>query len=168
MAKKRRRTASASTKIIRVGGSHSPAPIIRVSTPRAAAPAKRRRRSGGRRSGGHSIGGGIVSSETLQMAIGGALYGFAVKSGMVAKLPAIPVLGRTGTAAILLDYWAKHGGGQMAHRAARAAAAIAGYQLGAEGAIQGDTADGSFAMGDSENANTPGSMAGDMDGYGDD
>lgn len=94
------------------------------------------------------------------MAIGGAMYGFAVKSGMIAKLPAIPVLGRTGTAAILLDYWSRHGGGQLAHRAARAAAAIAGYQLGAEGSIQG-----------LDDAATPGSLAGDfamgddMDGY---
>jgi hypothetical protein len=95
------------------------------------------------------------------MAIGGALYGFAVKSGIVAKLPAIPVLGRTGTAALVLDYWSRHGGGQYAGRAARAAAAIAGYQLGHDGTIQGD-----FAMGD---ATTPGSLAGDDlegdDGY---
>lgn len=89
------------------------------------------------------------------MAIGGALYGYAVKSGIVAKLPAIPVLGRTGTAAILLDYWSRHGGGQMAGRAARAAAAIAGYQLGSDGKIQG------LELGD---AATPGSLAGDMDG----
>lgn len=82
------------------------------------------------------------------MAIGGALYGYAVKSGIVAKLPAIPVLGRTGTAAILLDYFSRHGGGHLAGRAARAAAAIAGYQLGSEGSIQGD-------------ATTPGSLAGD-------
>lgn len=93
------------------------------------------------------------------MAIGGAIYGFAVKQGLIAKLPAIPIVGRTGTAAILLDYWSRHGGGQIAHRAARAAAAIAGYQLGAEGAIQGD-----FAMG-TDDATTPGSLAGDdMDG----
>ena len=96
------------------------------------------------------------------MAIGGALYGYAVKSGLVAKLPAIPVLGRTGTAAILLDYWSRHGGGQLAHRAARAAAAIAGYQLGNEGQISGDfVTSGDFAMGNDMNASTPGSMAGD-------
>lgn len=155
MAKKRRRTATrTTTKVVRVG---SPAPIIRVSSPRAPA---RRRRVGRRRSGGGGGIGGIVSNESLQMAIGGAMYGFAVKSGMIAKLPAIPVLGRTGTAAILLDYWARHGGGQLAHRAARAAAAIAGYQLGAEGSIQG-----------LDDATTPGSLAGDftmgddMDGY---
>lgn len=90
------------------------------------------------------------------MALGGAIYGFAVKSGIVAKLPEIPVLGRTGTAAIVLDYWSRHGGGRLVHTAARAAAAIAGYQLGAEGKISGD-----FAMGD---ATTPGSLAGDVEG----
>jgi hypothetical protein len=154
MAKKKRAGSKARTitKIVR-----APAPIVRVSAPRAA-PVRRRAR---RRSRGHSfasVGGGIISNETIQMAIGGAVYGFAVKSGLIAKLPAIPVVGRTGTAAILLDYWSRHGGGQMAHRAARAAAAIAGYQLGAEGKIQGD-----FAMGD---ATTPGALNGDYaDGY---
>lgn len=156
MAKRRRKSATQTkTQIVRVP-SHGPAPIIRVSAPRAA-PAKRRSRR--RRSGFSHIGGrvgGIVSNETLQMAVGGAAYGFAVKSGLVAKLPAIPILGRTGTAAIILDYWSRHGGGPMAARAARAAAAIAGYQLGSEGAIQGD-----FLMGD---AGTP--VSGDYaDGY---
>lgn len=154
MAKRRRRTKIGTTKIVRVGAS--PAPIIRVSAPRAAPARRKRRASRGHSRGGSSIGGGIVSNETIQMAIGGALYGFAVKSGLVSKLPAVPVLGRTGTAAILLDYWSRHGGGQMAHRAARAAAAIAGYQLGSEGSIQGD-----LMLGD---AGTP--ISGDYaDGY---
>ena len=137
MAKKRRVVSSRETpvKIVRQA-----APIIKVSAPRAPAkrkaPTRRRRRSSGF-SGGGAVGG-LISSEAIQMAVGGALYGYAVKSGVVAKLPAIPVLGRTGTAAILLDYWARHGGGQIAHRAARAAAAIAGYQLGHEGQISGD------------------------------
>lgn len=161
MAKKRRVVSSRAapvTKIVKAA-----APIIRVSAPRAAPRRKATRR---RRSGGGSRGlsvGGIISSEAIQMAIGGAMYGYAVKSGIVDKLPAIPVLGRTGTAAILLDYWARHGGGQLAHRAARAAAAIAGYQLGHEGKISGLETTGDFAMG--EDATTPGSMAGDDDGY---
>jgi hypothetical protein len=157
--KKKRRVVSnrdaVTTRIVK-----APAPIIRVSAPRAA-PA--RRRASRRRSGSNLGVGGIVSNEAVQMAIGGALYGYAVKSGLVAKLPAIPVLGRTGTAAILLDYWARHGGGSIAHRAARAAAAIAGYQLGAEGKISGDLQSaGDFTMGD---AAVPGDVAGDDDGY---
>ena len=160
MAKKKRAATRTTTKIIRVGGSSAPAPIIRVAAPRAA-PVRRRRRSSG---GGRSSVGGLVTNETLQMFGGGALYGFAVKSGLVAKLPAIPIIGRTGTAAIALDYFSRHGGGPWAAKAARAAACIAGYQLTHDGTIQGD-----FAMGD---ASTPGSLTGDdradgddMDGY---
>lgn len=161
MAKRKRRTATRSaptTKIIKAA-----APIIRVSTPRAA-PA--RRRSPRRKSHSSGMGvGGLISNESIQMAIGGALYGYAVKSGLVAKLPAIPVLGRTGTAAILLDYWSRHGGGHLAGRAARAAAAIAGYQLGHEGSISGDElVTGSFQLGN-DDATTPGSVNGEDDGY---
>jgi hypothetical protein len=149
MAKRKRRAATRTT-IVRAPAAA--APIIKVTAPRAA-PVRRRRRSGGAR---RSSVGGIVSNETLQMAIGGAIYGFAVKSGVVAKLPAIPVVGRTGTAAIILDYFSRRGGGPWAAKAARAAACIAGYQLGSEGSIQGD-----FAMGD---ASTP-VDGDDMDGY---
>jgi hypothetical protein len=85
--------------------------------------------------------------------MGGALFGFAVKSGYIAKLPAIPVIGRTGTAAILLQYFSRHGGGQLAGKAAMAAAVLAGYQLGSEGHITGDMVtsgdmDGFTTMGD--------------------
>jgi len=81
--------------------------------------------------------GGFISQHNIDMAIGGALFGFAVKSGVVAKLPAIPFIGRTGTAAILLDMWGKRGGGDMVRRAATAAAVLAGYQLGSTGSIVG-------------------------------
>ena len=79
-----------------------------------------------------------MSSQGIDVAIGGALYGFAVKQGWVEKLPAIPLVGRTGTAAILLHFWAKRGGGDMVRKAATAAAVIAGYQLGSQGTITGD------------------------------
>jgi hypothetical protein len=150
MAKRRRRSTATKTKIIRVGGPRAASPIIRVQAPRAMQRA-RRRRVHHRRSGGSGIGGGLISNDAIQMAIGGALYGFAVKSGWIGKLPAIPVVGRTGTAALLLGYWAKHGGGEHVRNASRAAAAIAGYQLGSTGAIQGDAGTpvmGDFAMGD--------------------
>lgn len=161
-AKKRRVVSSRSAVTTRI--VKAPAPIIKVSAPRAAPARRKARRSPARRrrSSGPNLGG-LISNETIQMAIGGALYGYAVKSGIVAKLPAIPVVGRTGTAALLLDYWSRHGGGQLAHRAARAAAAIAGYQLGAEGKISGDfVTTGDEMEGDST---TPGSLSGDDDGY---
>ena len=95
------------------------------------APAKKKRSS--RRRSSSSVGGGGVVGHM----IGGALFGFAVKSGWVDKLPAIPVVGRTGTAAFALDYWAKHGGGNMVRQVANAAGVLAGYQLGHDGAIHG-------------------------------
>jgi hypothetical protein len=133
MAKRKTKSRSTSTRIVQIPARQS-APIIKVSAPRAPAKRKasRRRRVGG--GGGSSL---MPGSGTLGIGAGGALYGFAVKSGWVAKLPAIPVIGRTGTAAILLDYWGKRGGGQMVKNAALAAAAIAGYQLGSEGSIMG-------------------------------
>lgn len=136
MAKRRRSTKTATrTRVVRVGAPRAAAPIV---IRQQSAPAKRRRRSGGRRrrSGGLSVGGmfgGVIGN-----ALGGALFGFAVKQGWVAKLPAIPILGRTGTAAIALDYWSKHGGGDLARRGAMAAAVLAGYQLGTEGSITGN------------------------------
>jgi hypothetical protein len=84
------------------------------------------------------IAGGLVSNENLQLFIGGGLYGLCVKHGLIDKLPALPVIGRTGTAAIVLDYFGRRGGGEMVKRAGRAAAVIAGYQLGSEGSIHGD------------------------------
>lgn len=114
----------------------APATLV-VAAPRRA-PARRRaapKRRARRRSGGLSLGGGGL----LGHALGGALYGFAVKSGWIAKLPAIPVLGRTGTAALLLNEAAKRGMmSQFTRPAANAAAVLAGYQLGNEGTIQGD------------------------------
>jgi hypothetical protein len=110
----------------------APAAIVvrtRSSTP-AKRKAPRRRRGGG--------GGSFGLDGVMGHAIGGALFGFCVKQGWVDKLPEIPLLGRTGAAAIGLNYLAKHGGGEMARKAAVAAACIAGYQLGAEGKIHGD------------------------------
>lgn len=86
-------------------------------------------------------------------AIGGALFGFMVKQGWIAKLPAIPLVGRTGTAAIALHFLAKRGGGEYVKRAAVAAAVIAGYQLGSTGSILGEDASAegdSYADGDDE------------------
>lgn len=133
MAKRRRRATASrtTTKIVRVG---SAAPIVRVTAPRAIVRRRARRSSGG----GGRIAGGLISNESVQMAIGGLIYGFARKSGIIEKLPALPLIGRTGTAAIVLDYFARHGGGQLALRASRAAAAISGYMLGMEGSIAGD------------------------------
>ena len=94
---------------------------------------RRRRRHGG------SIGGGTFGlGPSIADAIGGFIVGYAVKQGWVNKLPALPVIGRTGTAAIALRYWANHGGGEYVRRSATAAAVLAGYTLGSTGTILGE------------------------------
>ena len=131
----RKRSRTTTTKIVRVPARQS-APVIKVTAPRTA-PVRRRKRRRSSSSGGGGRVGGIIRESAINEAIGGAIYGFAVKSGWIDKLPAIPVVGRTGTAAILLDYLSRRGGGPMVKRAATAAAVIAGYQLGSTGAITG-------------------------------
>lgn len=72
------------------------------------------------------------------MAVGAGMVGMAKKAGLVDKLPAVPFIGRIGTLAILAHFWARNGGGQLATDISLAAASIAGYQLGSQGAIDGE------------------------------
>lgn len=151
MAKKRTATR---TQVVRVVPS-APAPIVvaarRAPARRRAAPAKRR--SPRRRRGGSVAAGlgGFVSQHNLDGFLGGAMFGYAVKEGWVDKLPAVPVIGRTGTAALALDYFSKRGF-PFLRKAAIAAAVLAGYQLGHDGKVTGDeqTADGFSTTGDEE------------------
>lgn len=133
MAKRRRRsTAGQFTKAISV--YRPPAPIIRVSAPRAVAKKKHhRRRSGG---GSHEL-----SQKTmLGSAIGGAALGFIEKS--FPNLPTVPLIGRKGTIAIAAYMLHKRGtGGGILRDVAIAAAVLAGYELGKDGKISGDVAD---------------------------
>lgn len=145
MAKRRRSTSSARVRVVR-SAPRAAAPIIKIAQPRAPATTHRRRRGHSRRRSTSRGFGGAALESGIGDAIGGALFGFAVKQGWVAKLPAIPVVGRTGTAAIVLHFVAKRGGGEYVKRAARAAAVIAGYQLGSTGSILGDA--GTPVMGD--------------------
>jgi hypothetical protein len=129
MAKKRR--SPFATRVVRIPAARPVAPIIRVSAPAAMTRRAKVRRHAARV-------GGIVGNSVVSDAIGGAIVGYLVKSGLVAKLPAVPFLGRMGTAALAADFIARRGGGDMARRVARGCATIAGYQLGHDGAIQGD------------------------------
>lgn len=179
---RRRKTA---TRVVHMSAPRSAAPIINIRQPkpvrrrRSHAPRRRRRAAPRSRSRGFGSLGGIVSSSALDMFLGGAMYGFVVKQGLVQKLPAIPYIGRTGTAAILLDFWARRGGGEWVRKGAVAAAVMAGYQLGNTGSITGDshlvtsgmamppdfTASGDYAEGDyAEGDYAEGDLDGDVEG----
>jgi hypothetical protein len=111
----------------------APAPVIRIAQPRAIAPRTPKRR--GRR---RSTVGAAAGGDPMRMALAAGLYGLAEKSGILDKLPAVPVIGKKGTAALVLWYWGRHGGGPWVRQGAVVAAVLAGYQLGREGTVSGD------------------------------
>lgn len=131
MAKKRTRARSAPQTRAIVRTVQAPAPVIRVSAPRAA---PKKRGGGGRRKGG---GGGALTPERMfSAALGGGVLGLVDK--MFPNLPTIPVLGKAGTIAAIAYFFSKGKGGGIARDTAIAGASIAGYQLGSQGKISGD------------------------------
>ena len=143
MAKRRRRSTRRPTaSIVRVAQPRAASPIIRVQAPRAL-PARRYRRRSGRRSHVSGVVGRIGVNQGFQLAVGGAAYGFLVKQPFFSKVPSLPVIGKTGTAALILSYASSRGmGGALVRNAAVAACCIAGYQLGHDGKISGDELSG--------------------------
>lgn len=91
-----------------------------------------RRKGGTRRRGANS--GGVTP---VKVAVTAAVVGLAEKSGVLDKLPEIPIVGRKGALALATYYWARHGGGQIARDISLVAAALCGYEFGKEGTISG-------------------------------
>jgi len=113
----------------------APAPVIRIAAPRAANVVKAARRTGrmSRRAAVGSHGLTPIAAATTA-----AVVGYAESSGLLDRLPEIPVIGRKGTLAIAAWYFSKHGGGKIARDVALIAAVLAGHELGAKGSISGD------------------------------
>jgi hypothetical protein len=129
-ARRRTRTRAPATRSI-VRTVQAPAPVIRVSAPRAAP------KKGGKRRHHKGGGGGALTTERMfGAALGGGVLGLVDK--MFPNLPTIPVLGKAGTLAALAYFFAKGKGSGIARDAAIAGASIAGYQLGTQGKISGD------------------------------
>ena len=118
------------TQIIRVPAFKQPSPIIRVQAPRAAPQRHHKKKGGGRKGGGK---GGMTD---IQAGIAGLVVGLVEKQGVLNNLPALPMLGKKGTAAVALHYFAKGKGG-IWRDAKIAFAVLAGYDLGKTGAILG-------------------------------
>lgn len=130
MAKRRTRSGQfTATRAVQV--YRPPAPIIRVSAPRAIAKKKHHRRR-------HSSGGGELSQKNmLGLALGGAALGFIEKT--FPNLPTVPFIGRKGTIAIGAYMLHKRGtGGGILRDVALAAAVLSGYELGLKGSISGE------------------------------
>lgn len=121
----KRRTTS-TTKVIRYSPRSAKPIVIRTTS----APKKthhRRHHAGG-------SGGGVTQQRLINVAIGGAAYGFIEK--MLPPTMTLPVVGRAGTIAIGAFYFGKGRAGIVSD-VALAAAVIAGYQMGSTGKISG-------------------------------
>ena len=77
----------------------------------------------------------------ISAAVTSAVVGYAESSGLLDKLPSVPVIGRKGTLAIAAYYFSKHGGGRIARDVSIIAACLAGYELGKDGSVSGDNDD---------------------------
>lgn len=111
----------------------APAPIIKVTAPRAAPKAKKHHR---RRHSGAS--GGLTIQHLVAAGIGGYALGFIKKT--FTTLPSIPVLGTTGTIALGAYLLRNQLRTPIVRDVAMAAAAVAGNTLATTGSIQGDLA----------------------------
>ena len=112
---------------------HTVKPIV-VKVPAAAKAVKHH----GKRAARHAGGGfrGLFSPKRMGLMVGALGVGFLEKQGMMQQLPALPLIGRTGTigvAAALLS------GGKpgIVDDIATAALVIAAHELGSTGTIQG-------------------------------
>lgn len=103
-----------------------------------AAPPRRRRKSNGGGGGGGLLGG---NNAIIAIGVASTVIGLAEQAGLLAKLPAVPLVGRKGLLAIGAYYYSKHGGGKLARDIAIAAAALSGYELGTKGSISGNNDD---------------------------
>ena len=74
----------------------------------------------------------------IKVAITAYVIGAAEKSGILDKLPEVPVIGRKGAIALITYYWARHGGGQIVRDVSLVSAALCGYQYGKDGVISGE------------------------------
>ena len=134
MAKKRTQSRSPQAIIVR---ERSPAPIVRVSAPRAH-PVKakhKRRKSGG--GGGRSIGsatGAMSGTKSGSLALGGFIYGYLEKN--VTQIPTLPLIGKSGAIALIAYFMGGKNPGIIAD-IGNAASVIAGYSFGSTGRVSG-------------------------------
>lgn len=128
MAAKKTKTATrTSTSLARA--PRAAAPIIVRETRTVQAPKKKHSGRKGKSTGGSS------EKQLFAHAIGGLIAGFIDKSATT--LPTIPMLGKMGTLAVAAHFVGKGQAGIITD-VRNAAAAIAGYEMGATGKIAGD------------------------------
>lgn len=137
MAKKKTSSRSPQAIIVR---ERSPAPIVRVSAPRAT-PVKAKKRGKRHGGGGHSrsIGsatGAMSGTKSGSLALGGFIYGYLEKN--VTQIPTLPLIGKSGAIALIAYFMGGKNPGIIAD-IGNAASVIAGYSFGSTGRVSGLT-----------------------------
>jgi len=147
---RRRRSSTRTTAITlapRAPAAPRPAPIV-IRTP---APAARRtsRRASPRRRAPASGGGSALPSVAASAAAGGVI-GLLKGSGLMDKIPRLPLIGRIGGLAVISHFLAEQSGSRLARDVSRAAVALAAYQLASSDKPLSERIDGPHGMGDDD------------------
>jgi len=88
--------------------------------------------------------GGFASAERIGIGIGAYALGYVQKQNWA--IPSLPVLGKTGTIALIAHFISDGGKNKLAADIATAALAVAGFTLATTGAIVGgDETDGAVS-----------------------
>jgi len=127
---RRRRSSSRTTAITlapRAPAAPRPAPIV-IRTPAAPAARRTSRRASVRRRAPASGGGSALPSVAASAAAGGVI-GLLKGSGLMDKIPRLPLIGRIGGLAVITHFLAEQSGSRLARDVSRAAVALAAYQL---------------------------------------
>jgi hypothetical protein len=117
---------------------------FRVSTPRPiivrqTKVVKPKRHKGRGRHHPKSGLGGFASAERIGIGIGAYALGYVQKQNWA--IPALPVIGKTGTIALIAHFISDGGKNKLAADIATAALAVAGFTLATTGAIVGGEED---------------------------
>lgn len=112
--------------------SHTAKPIVIRTT--VVKKLKHRRRHGG---GGGGMVGGLMSKTRMGIVLGAFAVGILEKQNLMANLPALPFLGRTGTIGLAAYLISNHGKNRLADEVCTAALVLAAHELATTGTIVG-------------------------------
>ena len=145
MARRRRSPRTAAITLARAPAPR-PAPIV-IRTPAAPAARRTSRRAAVRRRAPASGGGGSPLPSVAASAAAGGVIGLLKGSGLLDKIPRLPLIGRIGGLAVVTHFLAEQSGSRLARDVSRAAVALAAYQLASSDKPLSERIDG---MGDDD------------------
>ena len=95
-------------------------------------------RSHGHRSGGTLGMGNLLSKQRMGIVAGALAFGFLEKQSLFQSLPALPMIGKSGTIGLAAFLLSDGGKNKLADDICTAALVIAAHELGSTGTIVGE------------------------------